>query len=272
MNEKEIQERIRAGRDFMRPAVWDEDYMTDQEMKKPQPPLVKETAGREIISLPRNLEDLPLEGNFLQIVNRRQSHRVYTQDFMTLLQLSFLLWTTQGIKEIRGKRYATLRTVPCGGARHEFETYLFIRRVEGVKPGYYQYLPMTHQLALLEEEENGEAFITESLEGQEWAAKASVIFYWSVVPYRAEWRYGMYAHRVALIDAGYISQNLYLACTALGLGGCAVGSLDEKLCNKAFGLDGSEEFMILAHPVGSVSEADLQAEKDFYAFLKEQDL
>ena len=49
---------------------------------------------------------------------------------MSLLQLSFLLWATQGVKSIRGKSYATIRTAPCGGARHPFQTYLLVRQVE----------------------------------------------------------------------------------------------------------------------------------------------
>ena len=93
-----------------------------------------------------------------------------------------------------------------------------------------------------------------------------------MIPRRAEWRYGIYAHRIALIDAGYISENLYLACTAAGLGGCAIGSLDEPLCNQAFGLDGEEEFIILAHSVGTIRPQDAQQEADFYAFVREQNL
>ena len=93
-----------------------------------------------------------------------------------------------------------------------------------------------------------------------------------MVFYRVEWRYGIFAHRVALIDAGHITENIYLASTALNLGGCAIGSVDGKYCDEVFGLDGVEESIMYAHPVGTISEADLEKEKDFYRFVKEQGL
>ena len=52
-----------------------------------------------------------------------------------MLQISYLLWACQGVKGICGKNYATWRTVPSGGARHPFETYLLIQRAENLAPG-----------------------------------------------------------------------------------------------------------------------------------------
>ena len=155
MDERKIQEAIQRGRDFLKSQDTAElerngsDYKTDQELKKPQPPLVKAPMTENRIDLPRNFESLSLEDNLYQLLAKRKSSRVYTQEDMSLLQLSFLLWATQGIKSIRGKSYATIRTAPCGGARHPFETYLLVRQVEGLLPGAYHYLPMTHQLELL---------------------------------------------------------------------------------------------------------------------------
>jgi SagB-type dehydrogenase family enzyme len=197
---------------------------------------------------------------------------VYTGETLSLLQLSFLLWATQGVKDVRGKKYATLRTVPSGGARHGFETYLLVQSVEGLAPGKYHYLAIEHQLEYLGPQEDSHQAITTSLEGQSWAAKASVVFYWSFVPYRCEWRYGVFAHRVALIDAGHIDQNLYLACAALGLGTCAVAAFDGPLCDGIFGLDGDEEFTAYTAPVGTISARDQAAEKAFYQFVEDEGL
>ena len=86
---------------------------------------------------------------------------------------------------------------------------------------------------------------------QKWEARAGAVFFWSVVPYRAEWRYGIRAHRTILMDVGHVGQDHYLAATALGLGTCAVAAFDDPLCSRLFGLDGKEEFIIYAAPVGS---------------------
>jgi SagB-type dehydrogenase family enzyme len=225
-----------------------------------------------VIVLPRDFEALALNENLLELLLKRKSARVYTGETLSLLQLSFLLWATQGVKDVRGKKYATLRTVPSGGARHGFETYLLVQNVEGLAPGKYHYLAIEHQLEYLGPQEDSHQAITTSLDGQSWAAKASVVFYWSFVPYRCEWRYGVFAHRVALIDAGHIDQNLYLACTALGLGTCAVAAFDGPLCDRIFGLDGDEEFTAYTAPVGTISARDQAAEKAFYQFVDDKGL
>ena len=68
-----------------------------------------------------------------------------------------------------------------------------------------------------------------------------------------EWRYGLSAHRVILIDAGHVCQNLYLASQAMGAGTCAVGAYDQDLIDKLLGLDGNNEFVIYAAAVGNVA-------------------
>ena len=247
-------------------------FETDQNLKLPQPQLVKAPMRDQALELPRNFEDLDLQQDIIKLLTDRKSSRVYTQQPISLLQLAFLLWATQGIKDIRGKSYATLRTVPSGGARHGFETYLLVQNVEGLQPGAYHYLPISHQLEFLHPVENLSETISTSLEEQSWASKASVIFYWSFVPYRCEWRYGIWAHRPALMDAGHVGENLYLACTALGLGTCAIAAFDMKVCDALFGLDGEEEFTVYAAPVGTISVENQKSEKAFYQFVEDEGL
>lgn len=249
-----------------------EDFESDQERKLPQPPLVKAPMTESRIPLSLDFSELPMKNDLISLIRDRRSARVYTEENMSLLQLSFLLWATQGIKKIRGKSYATIRTVPCGGARHEFETYLLVRKVEGLEPGAYHYLPMEHALEFLHPVENMEQVISDTLCGQSWANKANVVFYWSMVAYRAEWRYGIYTHRVALIDAGHLGQNLYLSCTGLGLGTCGLGSFRHEDCCRVFGLDGEEEYPVYAAPVGTVRDSDLAEEQAFYRFVEEEGL
>lgn len=267
---------IQKGREFTKGYQEDDPYLndfeSDQDLHKPQPPLVKPAMAEKKIDLPRDFSGLELQNDLVALIRDRRSARVYTGETMTVEQLSFLLWATQGVKAVRGKSYATLRTVPCGGARHEFETYLLVRRVVGLEPGAYHYLPMEHALEFLHPVDDMENTITESLSGQKWAEKANVVFYWSMVPYRAEWRYGIYTHRVAMIDVGHVGQNLYLACTGTGLGTCTLGAFSHEICNELFGLDGEEEYVVYAAPVGTVRESDREAEQAFYRFVEEEGL
>ena len=64
---------------------------------------------------------------------------------LALEELSYLLWTTQGVKAVTD-RPATKRTVPSAGSRHAFETWLLVNRVEGLQPGLYRYVAIRHQL------------------------------------------------------------------------------------------------------------------------------
>lgn len=272
------QELIRKGRAFTRGDRKNDPYEalfeSDQERKLPQPPLVKEavTPADTHIILPRDFESLAMKNSLLDLIRDRRSARIYTQEEMTLRELSFLLWATQGIKGLRGRAYATLRTVPCGGARHEFETYLLIRKVSGLEAGVYHYLPMEHKLEYYGPVEDLERVISESLCGQVWAAKANVVFYWSMVPYRAEWRYGIYAHRVALMDIGHVGQALYTACAGLGLGCCGIGSFSHDKCCALFQLDGEEEYIVYTTPVGTIRDSDKASEQAFYQFVIDENL
>jgi nitroreductase len=54
------------------------------------------------------------------------------------------------------------------------------------------------------------------------------------------------------IEAGHISQNIYLQAVSLGQGSvCAGVFLDEKV-NQLIGVDGSKEAAIYLHAVGSL--------------------
>lgn len=278
LDEKIQSQLIANGRAFTRgfsedDPIWDV-FESDQDLKRPQPPLVKSPMRGDDarIPLPRDFESLSMKNDLLSLIRDRRSARIYTGGEMTLLQLSFLLWATQGVKKLRGRAYATLRTVPCGGARHEFETYLLVRNITGLRPGAYHYLPMDHALEFLHPVDDLEETISASLCGQTWGAKANVVFYWSMVPYRAEWRYGISAHRIAMIDAGHIGQNLYLACTGLELGTCAIGAFEDNVCSRVFELDGAEEYIVYTAPVGTVRECDTAEEAAFYAFVEEEGL
>ena len=132
--------------------------------------------------------------------------------------------------------------------------------------GFFELFKVRETLTSMED------IITETLSGQSWAAKANVVFYWTIVPYRAEWRYGIYAHRVALIDVGHVGQNLYLAATGIGVGGCAIAAFQDDVCNDVFELDGEEEFVVYTMPVGTIRESDKKAEQAFYQFVEDEAL
>jgi len=209
---------------------------TDQSQKLPPSPCLQEKCGSKTISLSKDFSGLHLMGNILELIDARESRRQYADFALSLLELSFLLYSTQGVRRFAGqKNPVTFRTVPSAGSRHPFETYLFINQVEGLKKGIYHYLPGTHELELWEDRHYFDQELTQALCGQSFAASAPVLFVWAAIPYRTEWRYGQKAAKYILLDAGHICENLYLACEAIGCGTCAIGAYDQDCLDELLG-------------------------------------
>ena len=80
---------------------------------------------------------------------------------------------------------------------------------------------------------------------------AAVTFVLSAIFDRLRCKYGERGFRYAYIEAGHISQNIYLESVSLGLGSVCVGAfLDEKV-NQLIGVDGRKEAAIYLHAVGA---------------------
>ncbi len=246
---------LKQQREFLKAYRWDRfaNERTDQRRNAPPPPVQKPyPPDAELISLiaPKDLRvgQAPL----IEVIRSRVSHRSYTEAALTLEELSFVLWATQGIREVSENGKYTKRTVPSGGARHSFETYLFVARVEGLPCGLYRYLPIEHKLMCVRPVAGLPEKVVEGCRGQQFVGNAAVVFVWTTIPYRAEWRYGLVAHKMIAMDAGHVCQNLYLACGAIGAGTCAVDAYDQDKMDALVGVDGEDEFVVYVAPVGKV--------------------
>jgi SagB-type dehydrogenase family enzyme len=224
---------------------------TDQNQGVPPPPLEKPHLGEQnVISLtsPSDLANV-YTTTLESAISNRQSRRQFTGGSISLTELSFLLWATQGIRQYMDRGHA-LRTVPSAGARHALETYLAVLRVDTVATGFYRFLPVSHSILAERIDSQAAQTTARAALNQNWMARASVIFIWATIPYRMEWRYGLAAHRAILLDAGHACQNLYLACEAIGAGACAVAAYDQERMDQLLGLDGRDEFVIYTAAVG----------------------
>ena len=256
INEEYVTKMIEANREFLRADLWAEwklrDMQTPQRRGEPAPPLQKPYASDATLIDLVSADDFTVGGMpLIEAIKQRKSRREYTEAALTLEELSFLLWTMQGVHDIIRDGVATTRTVPSGGARHPFETYLYISRVEGLTQGLYRYLPLSHQLCVVSTRPDLKDSIYVACL-QPFVKDAAVVVIWAVIPYRTEWRYSFLAHKVIAQETGHICQNLYLACEAIGAGACALGTYDQEALDSLLGLDGDEEFAIYVAPVGKV--------------------
>lgn len=207
--------------------------------------------GLPLIELPDGKE-LSLRFGSLSVgeaIAKRTSVRRYSQKPLSLEELGFLLWATQGVRKVLNEATA-LRTVPSAGARHPFETYLSVMRVGGLAPGMYRYLPFDGRLVQLRPDNGiGEKAASACLD-QDFAARAAVTFFWTATPARTEWRYAAASYKVIAVDAGHVCQNLYLAGESIGAGVCAMAAYDQEKCDDLLGVDGEEEFTVYIAAVG----------------------
>jgi len=225
---------------------------TDQSLGIAVPPIEKPYGKNEkTISLPpiENFKNINAT-RLVSATENRKSHRKFLPRSLSLEEISYLLWATQGIR--KKVRNVVLRTVPSAGNRHAIETYLLISDIIGLESGIYRFLPLEHQLLFEFAEDNLSEKIANATLGQYFIGTAPVVFVWTAVPYRMEWRYGNAAHKVIAIDAGHVCQNLYLACESIKAGTCAVAAYHQELMDKLIGVDGEDEFTIYLAPVGKV--------------------
>lgn len=242
---------------YLKGWVNDIDYPTsDQQKGKVNPPYEKkvELDDNNIVNLvdPNtvDLKNVDIRSCFVN----RESRRNYTDEPVSLDELSFILWSTQGIKQTFEEKVVK-RVTPSAGSRHPFETYISVSNVDGVDSGIYRYIASKHILVLDKKVENISEKITKGCIGQKFCGDAPVFIMWSVVPYRTAWRYGdLFSIKAINLDGGHLCQNLYLACEALGLGTCAIGAYDQDYMDNLFGFDGKKELSFYMAPIGRVKK------------------
>ena len=257
---------MKYDRDLLKCDWWTrfDEFRTDQQDNLPRPDVQKPAspdAARIDLIPPHKFTvgDVAL----LKLIENRRSHRFFSDTPLSLEELSFLLWATQGISQITedaGIHYYK-RVVPSGGNRHPFETYLSIHNVKGLEVGLYRYMPLDHQLVIERldpklpiEISAGSMNQSSVQDGQPFyfVEKSAVTFIWTAIPYRTEWRYGPAAAKLVAVDAGHLCQNLYLACGAIDVGMVAVGAFDRIKTDAVLGVDGENEFSIYMAPVGKL--------------------
>jgi SagB-type dehydrogenase family enzyme len=243
------------GREFLKDTIRQEiDFSrTDQAQGIEPPPMEKPyapEAERIDLTQPGEWKNIP-PLDLATAIGRRKSHRRFTNQPLMVDEIAYLLWTTQGVRKQTASS-PMLRTVPSAGARHALETYLVVMDVAGLQLGVYRYLPIEHQLLFEFTEERLPEKLAEATLGQSFVGHAAVVFCWTAIPYRMEWRYGLASYKVIAMDAGHVCQNLYLACEAIAAGTCAIGAYDQEKIDRLLRLDGKEEFAIYLAPVGKI--------------------
>ncbi len=231
------------GKEFMKKTHYKYMEPSNQSKGLPQPPLELDyDPSNHVIDLPTAKEIIVNQMSLRDAIEARTSIRKYSEQSLTLTELSWLLWCSQGVKEVLGSN-ATLRTVPSAGARHAFETYLLVNRIDGLQSGIYRFLAIKHKLTPLNLDKAISDRITKACLDQSQVKKSAVTFLLVAVVERMKWRYGERGYRYLHLDAGHVGQNLYLAAENINCGVCAIAAFEDESLNNILGLDGEERLI-----------------------------
>ena len=220
----------------------------------PQPPLeLALPDGAQLLPLPRPADLVLSPMELRAAIEARRSIRAYAETPLSLAELTYLLWVSQGVKRVSA-RPSTARNVPSAGARHAFETYLLINRVSGLTPGLYRYQAIEHGLLRLETAADIAGSIAHACIDQPQLTGSAAAFIWAAVVERMFWRYVERGYRYLHLDAGHVCQNLALGAEQLGCGICPIAAFDDELLNNTLGLDGEEMFVVYLATVGKKTD------------------
>jgi SagB-type dehydrogenase family enzyme len=186
----------------------------------------------ETIELPMSFEGLhtPL----IEAMKERRTIRNLKEEDLPMELISCLLWSAYGYNRPDEQK----RVVPSAVNVQEFDIYLFTRE------GIYLYDAEKNAIHLVVKGDH-----RKEISQQKHFAIAPV----SIVMVANYDRMGVFKKVedrdfYAAVDAGYISQNIYLFCSSAKLGTVACGGIDRDTIHKLLQIKNGRA--ILAHPVG----------------------
>ncbi|HEX2966240.1 MAG TPA: SagB/ThcOx family dehydrogenase [Syntrophorhabdaceae bacterium] len=156
---------------------------------------------------PRYTSDTSIE----KALHERRSVRKYKALPLTILEVSQILWAAQGITD--SKRGA--RTAPSSHASYPLEIFAAVGNVVGLTPGLYRYVPRDHELVQIIQGPVRDNLYRAVKQEQIRNAPLAVIITGKFVQRGSNQEY-------VFVEAGHVSQNIYLQSESLTLGTVAM--------------------------------------------------
>jgi len=195
--------------------------------------------ARIILPEPRYDSDISVEETLL----KRRSVRNYTDEALTLQEVSQLLWAAQGITDPSGKR-----TAPSAGALYPLEIYVVVGNVKDVARGVYKYEPQQHELVRVLDGEQRKA-LAEAALNQQSIAQGAIDIVITAIYERTTKKYSDRGIRYVHMEAGHAAQSVYLQAVAMNLGTVVIGAFYDDQVKEVLNLPENEEPLYIM-PVG----------------------
>jgi SagB-type dehydrogenase family enzyme len=211
-------------------------------------------------AIPWSAELLDLNVSLDRAILQRRSIRGFSGSNLSPSELSTLLFYSCGIQAVSrlaDDRNSYYRNVANSGNLGSCEIFVIALNVDDLPPGIYHYDSLTAGLSNVRSGQYQQWLGEFVLYQSELASAAALMVVVGAVG-RLKSKYGERGYRLALLDAGHVSQNVYLIATALGLSVCATaGFIDEEL-DRALRIDGLDYASMLVLGLGHRNEIDAQ--------------
>jgi SagB-type dehydrogenase family enzyme len=179
---------------------------------------------------------------------RRSTRSFDDQNPITLAELARLLDSAVRVQARWSERldlggaddpmmdYAS-RPYPTGGGSGELELYLAVNQCDGLARGFYHYDAGEHALTpIVVRMPELDALLGAAAFAMGAPAAPQVLMTIVARFGRVSWKYGSIAYALILKDVGVLTQTLYLVAADMGLGACAIGSVNNNVFAKMTGL------------------------------------
>ena len=151
-------------------------------------------------------------------------------------------------QKIFNKPYYRLN-VPSAGNLHPIELYVQLRNIAGVLSGIYQVDPLSNTLVMIQE------IASEGLEpyvGLDHRFKGVLLFF-TLVPFRSGWKYGMRGGRYLYLDLGHAVGGLMGVVHHYGKTFYPVTPQEPSALNGRLGM-GEDEYVAAVYAIGALSD------------------
>lgn len=173
----------------------------------------------------------------MQALKNRQSVRTFSERDIPLQEMANLLWAANGIN----RKDVNRRTVPTSQNKQEIEIYLSNR------DGLFLYDAQQHALVTIH---NRDIRALTGMQPYVATAPANIVIVANLSKMGNDRQSNL---QTAHIDAGFVSQNIYLYCASENMATVVRGSVDHEKLSAEMGLS-TEYYIVVAQSVGYPAE------------------
>jgi SagB-type dehydrogenase family enzyme len=173
----------------------------------------------------------------MQALKNRQSVRTFSDREIPLQELANLLWAANGVN----RKDVNRRTVPTSQNKQEIDIYLSNRE------GLYLYDAQQHALVAIH---NRDIRAVTGTQPYVATAPVNIVIVANLSKMGSDRQVNI---QTAHIDAGFVSQNIYLYCASENMATVVRGSVDREKLSPEMGLS-PDQYIVVAQTVGYPAE------------------